>query len=347
MKTLHNVPRVLLALFTVSLLAIVSVGCGDSRDDFVATNTNNATTGNLVFQLQQAVTQTTVPAGTTNVLISLFSTDPPTEGSLLFSDTFAFAPVITVTGVPSNAVSATVTALNSDGLPTAVFTVSVQVTVGGTNTVDSGTAVQVTFSGISVTPDPVNLVVGGFGTNPTDQQQLTITGTLNDTAFQLPINAEAVSFTPNMDQAANISASGLVTTQFPGLTPSNVTVTVEYTFLGVARTDTFLIASRFFGVTGAASTNLGPGGTYDSGYAATFTGSDTVFVPGVADALTFALESPVTGVTVNASTGVVTTSASTPVGSFNVVATWVDNTRPGATGLTFTDTIVFNVANAG
>ena len=59
--------------------------------------------------------------------------------------------------------------------------------------------------------------------------------------------------------------------------------------------------------------------------------------------MTFALASPVQGVTVS-SAGVVTTSSNTPTGTFNIIATWVDG-RTNGTGLTFTQTIPVTVVS--
>lgn len=352
MKNLIKAQRALLTLLVVSFVTLFSVGCGsNSSNDFVFTGTtDNAppTTGNLVFQFQQPpVPQTIVPVGTTTLRFDLFTSNPANDDNLFLTATFGYNDTIVIRDVIPQVRFAVVTFFNRDGLPLGTQSGPVEVIVGEDNDVTDklGPVVPVPFESITVNPDPVNLVVDPFD-ETSDEQQLNLSGSFGGDFFFLPINADAVSFNAANSTVANISSTGLVSTRFapPGVTPAtNTTVTATYNFNGVTQVETFVINSFLFGVVPVEEPEIVRGSTYSEGYGSTFFGADGVQVP-VSDQLSFSLQSLVEGVTVNPTTGVITTTSATPLGDFVVVVTWVDQ-RAGGTGLTFTDTITFTVVN--
>lgn len=348
MKSVSNLRSALLALLTISFITVFSTGCGDSnRDSFVATGFNpGANTGNLIFQLQQQATpQTIVPTGTTSVRIELFSSLTQETATLVEFQVFPFAETIVYEQVPSNVVSARITSFNSDGLPTSVSSGPVEVVLGANSEVVLETVTAVEFTALSVTPDPATLVVGNFGANTTDSQQLTIEGTINGSVFQLPVNADAVDFSLANSSVANVSADGLLSAAFnSGNLRSNTTLTTTYTFLGQEQTATTQVQKFFYEPGAVGQPAVAIGDTYEGGFLALFVNSSSNLV-GVSE-LTFALESPVTGVTIDSQTGIITADNTAVNGTtFNVVVTFVDD-GTGGTGLTFTDTVEFEVVTA-
>lgn len=344
----HTLRHSILAFLLIAFVAAFQSGCGNSRDEFVATG-NQAQNGNLVFRFQKALSAQSVgvvPATTTSVRIDLFNSQTQSVNTLVVSQTFAFAETIRFENVPTNVVSALVTTFNADGLPTSFLKGSVQVVLGQDNGVDLGTATPVTFDSLAVTPDPVNLVVGPFGTNPTDQQQLTLTGTISGTAFQLPVSNTSATFVLSNTGLVNISSTGLLSVQFRGSNPvGNSDITTTYSYLGFQKSDVSKVNVHFYGAAAGTTPRIVPGGTYTGGFGTTLIRSNGVEVNtnGLA---TYSLQSAVTGVSIDSTTGVITaTNAAVPGTEFNVVVTIVDN-GTGGTGLTFTDTVKFTVVSA-
>lgn len=338
-------------LLAVSLVAVMSAGCGSSSSDsFVFTGqnqVNNPTTGSLAFNFQQATAQSVVPAGTTSLRFDLYLSSTAELGTLFETLTFPYADRIVIPDVPVQVKFVVVTALNRDGLPLNTRSGAVTIEPGEVTEVALGDPAIVLFGETSVSPDPVNLVLDPFASTTSDSEQVTMTGLLGGSTFLLPVNADSVTFAPANTAVANVSATGLVSANFnstlfpniPAGAGNNTTVTATYTFNGQSQVDTFQVNSFVFGVAPFGQPVIAQGGSYNQGYVPLFIGADGVQAD--ATSTTYALQTPVTGVNVS-SNGAITTTNATPVGPITVVATWVDN-RVGGTGLTFTDTIVFNV----
>jgi hypothetical protein len=325
----------ILTAIVVLCLAFLATGCGDS-DDFVITANAPAaaTTGNLVFRFQQAAAQQTediVPAGTATLRFDLFSTDPPSQTSLVVTDTRVFERVITLLDVPSNVVSVLVTAFDEDGNPLVTLSGSTVVIVGADVEVDLNDATPVTLDSITVSPDPIILAYGTqtpyFNTGGqlagipsffgNGDVQATILGSFsNGSTGDLPITASTTTFS-GLQNVANVTATGLfsVDPQFCG---NNATATATYTLGSSVQSDDFVVnTSCFVAVTGTPTGGdtvdlnipaiTSPGG-YSGGYAGgVIRHNQTIFVVNETS-LTFALESPVTGISINQNSGVITAS---------------------------------------
>lgn len=346
MKNLIQARRILLALFTVSFITLFSVGCGDggNRDVFVATGNSNVpqiATGNLAFNFVRA--QTTLPSSTSTVRIDLYS-GTVASANLVFSERFAFANTITVTGVPVNVTTAIVTVFDSNGLFLTRLSVPVTVAANQTTQIDTSTAstVAADFTNLAVQPNPINLLLGTFSQTTSTQSQLV--GTIAGENYFLPIVNSTANFSIANTSVANVSSAGVFDTTLSGSGGfGNTTASVTYTVAGQQRTANVDVFVRFFFIAPIGSINQIPqGGTYNSGWGAFFRDSNGTQTT-ITNNVTFALASPVQGVTVS-SAGVVTTSSNTPTGTFNIIATWVDG-RTNGTGLTFTQTIPVTVVS--
>lgn len=326
----------------VGLVAIFTTGCGDSRDEFVSLGNNNIGTGNLVFRFVRVQTTDTVPLGTTTLRFDLYSGTPPSAANFVETRTVAYADVVTLTDVPANVTTVVVTAFGADNTPLVTLQGDAPVEENGTVEVDLNDAVPVTFDSINVTPDPADVIY--YGLKPHVDTQLVVTGTFsNGSVVDLPINNTTTSF--QVDTGfADISPTGLVGHNEPG----NGTVTCSYTIGSTTRTDTFLtrayayMPSIDFGVPVITST-----GDFNGYYNVRFydAGNGILNVNNTANT-TYAFADPApTGLSIDSATGKMTSTGTTPLGSFNVSVTWVDTVRTGASGITFSDCIEFTVAD--
>lgn len=349
MKNLTHAKRLLLAVLSISFVALFSVGCGDSAQTtgFTAAGGADAQAnqgGNLVFRFARVAPQFNAPNASSTIRIDLYDALTALPANLRLSQSFAFAETVTMSNVDTNVVFAVISLFDANSVLLTRFTVSFELLPGSTTEVDASTAtlVNVTFDALAVQPNPINLTYGVLGTNTTATVQSSLIGTLLGENFFLPINNTSATFNIGSTRVANVSASGAFTATAGSGTDlgGNTTATVTYSLNGLNQTATVNIFTRVFTVTPIASTTVSQGGTYNGGFLIGFVDANTVPVA-IAANTTFSLESAVEGVTVS-SAGVVTTTAATPTGTFNVVATWVDG-RTGGTGLTFTTTIPFTI----
>ncbi len=153
-----------LTTLVVSLVALLAVGCGSSRDEFVFTGTSGVNnTGSMTFNFVQAqeVEPSVVPVGTTRLLFEFFDGPDQTGAKTLADVSRDFAGTITIDGIPTSTSSVRVTAFSAEGVPLLVFTANV-VVIPGTNVVvalGQGTAVAV--SSVVINSDDISLPVGG------------------------------------------------------------------------------------------------------------------------------------------------------------------------------------------
>lgn len=125
------------AALLATLLAVALVGCGDSREDFVITNTNNpVATGALTFNFVVAQGTITVPEGTVSLEFTFFDGLNQTGNITLGPITRNFAATVTITGVPVTTQSYQVRAINANGTALASATGNVTVIDSQTGVVD-------------------------------------------------------------------------------------------------------------------------------------------------------------------------------------------------------------------
>lgn len=311
----------------VSLVAVFSVGCGDDNGDFVISGNQNAPgTGNIVFQFMTAQAGT-VPVGTATLAFDFYNNVNPAAGQILYTATSVFANTVTVLNVPVQARSVIITAYDAAGHPLSSLTSAVSINPGVNTNADLTSALitTITFDSITVTPDPAELVVGGqMGTTA----QLTLIGNFSNgesITFTAEENAQNGFFTSNDVAVVNVSPAGLLTSVGVGAT----TVDVSYEVNGVTRSSSVdvTVASAVADVltvtpaaltipAGDASIALEASLSVDGGAATDVTGDPN---------LSYGLQAPVTGISVDASTGVVTVEASVVDGTTaTVVATYND-----------------------
>lgn len=218
-----NLERSLLALLLLSFTLLSSVGCGSSREDFVATNTGSvATTGDLVFQFTKAQA-VEVPAATTALSFSFFNS----ADVEVFSAERPFAASVLVEDVPVTAVRVVITAYGPGGVPLATIASPVTVLPGGTANVNltSATVTPVTLTGLTVLPNPVNLSLNGGSVS----QQLALSGTFSNGDI-VPFNATTggtASFAGFDSNIATVSPAGLVTAVNGGSTSVDIEFTIN------------------------------------------------------------------------------------------------------------------------
>lgn len=329
-----QVKSALLTMLMVGFVALFSAGCGDDRDEFVATN-NNGGNGELVFRFQQAVAAQAidiVPNGTTQLVFSLHAGAPASTTNLVeVRGPVAFQNIVTLTGVPTNVTHVVVTALGASGQPLAALTGNVIVQAGVSTDVDLNDQSPISFDGIAVTPDPINLVFGGGGV------QGVVNGSFsNGSIVSLPITNTSTTFVLANAAAANVSATGLFTGLAAG---TNSAATASYTLAGVTKTDAFQVNVYGFEADALGGTNIAANAGYTAGFVTDFVRSNGVAVNNITTGLSYSLSPTVSNLTINPTTGAITNSGTTSVSSFDVVVTWTDT----VSGLTFTDRVPFTV----
>lgn len=136
-----------------AFIAVASVGCGGSRDNFVVTNNTNvaAPTGALTFNFAVAQGTILVPEGTTTLVFTFFDGTGQT-GTVTLTTNAAFALQVTITGIPATTRSYQIVAQNANG--TNLATATGNVTVVG----DSTTVVDVTGAIVVLTPPAATLL---------------------------------------------------------------------------------------------------------------------------------------------------------------------------------------------
>jgi hypothetical protein len=320
----------LLLILLTSLVALLAVGCGDSEQDFVFTGTDNtpqATTGNAVFHFVQAqASPDVVPAGTDSLDFDFYTSSTPQDADLVLSQTVEFAATVTITDLPVTARFVVVTARDAGGLPLATLTGALDLQPGGSTDVDLSAAVPVSFDFITV--NTLSLVLG---TQNGNVGQITITGHFsNGESFTFPsasfaANAEFSGFDGGV---VSVDDNGEVT----GLANGNTTVTVAYQVNGVSRS-TGAGVSVSGGIVAVAMLSVTPpsltvaDGNTSAPLSASFTpgGSSTPQDVTGSQFLSYALQTPVSGVSVDNETGAVSVTVGTADNiTATVIATYDD-----------------------
>jgi hypothetical protein len=332
----------LLAILTLTLVTLFSVGCGDS-DNFVFTgNTNVANpgqTGNLQFRFDRALAQTVgdVPAGTTQLLFALHSGNPPSQANLVETRLVAYADEVILEDVDPSVNTIVVVALSDEQLPLLSLLGFATVIVDTTQPVDLGNAEIITFDALTATPNLVQLQKDG------DSVQMSLTlGFSNGSEVTLTqYDAPEVSFTQNVT-VANITTTGSFST---GVGGQNTTATATYNLFGSQQSDAFDIHTYCFRILDQDFESLEPGnGGADFIYLYRFVGPNGIVIvddqenidPGP---FSYAIEPTNVGVSLNAQNKIVVAPSATPGTDFSVIVTFTDP----VTGFAVTAPVEFTV----
>jgi hypothetical protein len=208
-------------------LALVTLGCGDSNNDFVFTGTNpnpNPQTGTLTFNfLAPAAQAVQAPNGTTDIRFDLFDGQNG-AGALIDTVTVDFQTTVVLTDVPLSVRSVLITFITANGIPVQTLLGNVTVPPGGNATVDL-TAFTVgvpAFEELSVSPAAISLNQGAT-------QALTVIASF-DNGFDVNLSGagKGVVYTVDDSDHATVSSAGVVT----GTNPGTAVVTVEFSANG-------------------------------------------------------------------------------------------------------------------
>ena len=347
MKNLSQLKSALLTIFALSFIVTFSAGCDDNGDNLESFVFNQPfEVGNLVFNLQpesQAqVGFDTVPDETSTVRFDVFSTNPPSDTSLLFTETLPLNETLTFSDVPITAQSVLITAFDENNLPLGTLFSGLDFFTGETATIDLNAFVPSVFSSATVSPNVIDLELDILASVVTDEEQVSVSGVIAEDTFELPINADSTSFIVADPSLVEVSPVGLVSTEFEAadVLGGSTEVTATYTFQDTQISDTFTVNVRNFSVINAASNIIAQGGIYDEGFGVAFVDT-TGTQQSISDQLVFALQNPIQGVSIT-DDGVIQVSEDTPVGDFNVVATFANS----VSGITFSRVIPFTVISS-
>lgn len=318
-----------LLLLLVSLVSLLAAGCGDSREDYVFTGAapNPASTGSLTFRFQRPSAQQAgvAPAGTTSLLFEFFESAESDHDDLVHTAATVYSDSVTVQNVPVSASYARITAYGSGSHPLALFTASFRVVPGSSTPVDLTAPTPITFDRLGVTPAPLALSLASGGLN---SDQLVLSGLYSNgqsVGFAPGSYVASATFESSDDSVVVVSDSGRVSAVGNG----SANITATYTVNGVTRGGVSTVT-----VTGAPVDTLTitpgtlsvPQGQESEALQATFTpvagSAQNVTSSGF---LSFMLETPLSGISVDNLTGVVIVDLSTPINTTaNVVATYDD-----------------------
>lgn len=216
----------LLAFLALAFVAVFSVGCGGSSNtnesQFVYTGPAPAATnvGALVFKFTNPQS-VSVPTNTTTLRFDVYSGQNG-GGTLVFTQSAAYANQITLTGVPTSAASVVITAFNTAGFPIGALTQNVTVKADTSTDVDLSAAsfTAITITALSATPDTLTLDVGATGS-------YTITATFSN-GVTASIPASVATYTLANTALATVSSAGV----FTGAVAGTTTVEIKYNHNG-------------------------------------------------------------------------------------------------------------------
>lgn len=208
----------------IALTALITVGCGSSRNDFVAVGGPAGPDGTLIFQefVLASPQAAEVPSATETLTFDFFDlNDVP-----VYSDSQSFNTTVTVNNVPIEATSATITAYGPGGVPLASLDTPVSVVGGGVNTiiVDGSVFTPITLDALTASPNPVVL---SLANGPTDTQ-LTLSGSFSngDVVIFNSTTGGTATYTANNASIASVDANGLVSAVAAGSTSVDVTFSI-------------------------------------------------------------------------------------------------------------------------
>ncbi len=221
--------RAILRAFFVGLVAIATLGCGDSEDiDYGAPSGqqgnagNQVQTGSVTFRFAQAQGVITVPSTTDSLFFTFFDGDVD-----IYDYQADYATVVTVPNVPVTADFVIVTALDDNGFPIAQVEGPVTVAQNGTTEFSASnmTATQVTLTSITPISTGVTVAQGGtqsnvfnnaFRLNYSNGQQFTLTG-----AQVQSLVADGATLTSSSPSTFTIDQNGNIVGVAPGTGTAN------------------------------------------------------------------------------------------------------------------------------
>ena len=219
----------------LGFVSALTLGCGNSNvsgnTDFVYTgnNVNPGNTGSVSFQFERllahgdAGVSVDVPADTTDLDIAFFDEDGISDSNYVYGDEVAFNTQVTINGVPTSAAFVVITTYDEDGYPISTITNPVEVVAGSNTTQDlhHADSANVTFDEVVISPDPINLVVGG-----TRQVGVAAQFSNGDTV-PAPVADATYEIDPEKPDQATVSATGLVTATQEGETDLSATLEIR------------------------------------------------------------------------------------------------------------------------
>lgn len=253
-----------LAILLISFLSVLSLGCGNSNDEFVFTGTNNpsANTGSLTFSFTDAL----APAGTTSVRFDLFDAVGGT-GSRIDTRTAPYQTTITLNDVATSVRSTRITFVAANGVPLRVLLGNVSVPAGSNGQVDLAafTSTVPVFEGLAVAPAAVSLTQGAT-------QALTVIASFsNDFDVNVSGAGKGVTYSEDGSDHVTVSAAGVITGTNVGTAEVLVSFTANGTTLTVEIPVTVTSSvNGTFEITPATVTEA-PGDTTTAPLVATFT----------------------------------------------------------------------------
>lgn len=219
----------------IGFVSALTLGCGNSNvsgnTDFVYTgnNVNPGNTGSVTFQFERllahgdAGVSADVPADTTDLEIAFFDEDGISDSNYVYGDDVAFNTQVTINGVPTSAAFVVITTYDEDGYPISTITNSVEVVAGSTTTQDlhHADSAAVSFEGVTISPDPINLFVDG-----TRQVGVAAEFSNGDT---VPAPVADATYESASTETATVSETGVVTAEAVGDTTVSATLEIRGT----------------------------------------------------------------------------------------------------------------------
>ena len=312
----------LLTGLSVGILALGTVGCGDS-DNFVFTDAVAvATTSDVSFQL--VVDQ--IIAGGFDGSGDFVFTDAAGE-TVFEADGINVDTIAVLNDVPEEATNVSITLRDAAGAPLSTVTAPLELIGGLDTTVDltGATTTPITFDSLAIAPDPLLL----DRNQPAEGVQVLLNGAFGngeEVAFPLETLSTSATFQSSDIDVFEVDANGLTLPCSFEATGSEAILTSTFTVGDVTQSDDVEVR---IGEIEAFGFSLLPGGT--SGPPQVFFADGNGFFNPVDgdSSLSFAIDPPVEGVTIDAADGSVTVESTVAEGTSVTVNVSFDSTELG------------------
>lgn len=206
-----------LKFFLVALIALSSLGCGSSRNDYVYTgNANPGLNGDVTFQFTKTAAQALVPTNTTRLHFDFYS-ELDLDGDPVRQADEAYASSVTIEDVPTSATYVVITAYGEHNIPLASISTPIAI-YGGQNT--QADLVGVPVTPITTTAVSASAVTVGVGLNATP----TVSATFSNNETVTPLHSSLFTIADFNES----NASYLATTGFSGKAAGNTTYTATF-----------------------------------------------------------------------------------------------------------------------
>ena len=331
----------LLTGLSVGILALGTVGCGDS-DNFVFTDAVAvATTSDVSFQL--VVDQ--IIAGGFDGSGDFVFTDAAGE-TVFEADGINVDTIAVLNDVPEEATNVSITLRDAAGAPLSTVTAPLELIGGLDTTVDltGATETPITFDSLAIAPDPLLL----DRNQPAEGVQVLLNGAFGngeEVAFPLETLSTSATFGSSDIAVFEVDASGLTLPCINEATLSEATLTSTFTVGDVTQSDD--VEVRIGEIQVFAQSFPSPGGT-SSPLQVLFADGNGPFNRVDGDSgLSFAIDPPVEGVTVDAADGSFTVDSTVAAGTSVTVNVSFDSTELGdGVGREYIDSIELPVQSS-